>query len=162
MGLLQRFSAVTLAYFVLSNQPGHFPERRLALLAQHLRNWAWLSPRTPGWRILSWDFIFADLGTCWHFVCMGPRGAPTVARWMDVTREKPSITACHFLSQDVTTRVSQAGLGEGGRSRTGQTEEGMRTSLKVSVIPWGLREPLEFSVSFLLLKDVCHSTKHRI
>lgn len=39
-----------------------------------------------------------------------PRRAPTVASWMDVTRENPLITVGHFLSQATALKRCQLGL----------------------------------------------------
>lgn len=48
MGLLQRLSAVALADFILSDQPGRFPESRLAPLGKDVTPDSARHPRTGG------------------------------------------------------------------------------------------------------------------
>lgn len=97
-----KFLSYDLDLFLLfSTRP--LPECSLVLLDEDLRSKLWGQtchsvplPCPSDGRILCQDLIFADLGTFWHPACMGPRQTPTVASWMNVTRENLS-------SQQVTS-----------------------------------------------------------
>ena len=104
-------------YYSLSVVWSHWPKMLEARAGfRYVTQSSLSAPHDEG--ILCKDLIIADLGTFRQPACVGPRQAPTVASWMDVTGN-PLISEGHFLSQATATRAVSTGAGKVGQARTG-------------------------------------------